>query len=98
MSYYLVFTKEKTTDQNELDQYFAQAGSTIEGHPANPIVFYGQQENLEGEGPEGIVIIEFPDRESALGWYNSEDYKRVREHRFRGASYRGSLVKGVNHS
>ncbi|GAB6853116.1 DUF1330 domain-containing protein [Asaia astilbis] len=95
MSAYLVFTREETLDQKELDTYFSLVTETLEGHPVKPIVTYGKQQSLEGSEPEGIVILEFPDRESALGWYESDAYRKVREHRFKGGKYRGTLVEGV---
>lgn len=97
MSVYIVFTKEKLIDQAEMSQYAEAAQKTLSGHPLSPIVFYGDQICLEGEGPEGIVIIEFPDREAAMNWYESDAYRAAREHRFRGASYRATLVDGVSH-
>lgn len=95
MSVYIVFTKEKISDQSEMDRYFEAAPATIAGHSLTPIVFYGDQVSLEGDGPEGIVILEFPDRKAALGWYESDAYREAREHRFRGATYRATLVDGV---
>ncbi|WP_222547461.1 DUF1330 domain-containing protein [Asaia lannensis] len=97
MSVYIVFTKEKLIDQAEMDQYAEAAPKTLPGHSLTPIVFYGDQVCLEGEGPEGIVILEFPDREAAMNWYESDAYRAAREHRFRGATYRATLVDGVNH-
>ncbi|CDG40896.1 MULTISPECIES: DUF1330 domain-containing protein [Asaia] len=95
MSTYIVFTREKTLDQNELDTYFSLVAETFEGHPIKPIVAYGAQKSLEGDEPEGIVIVEFPDKASALAWYDGDAYRKVREHRFAGAKYRATLVEGV---
>ncbi len=59
------------------------------------MVAYGAQKSLEGSEPEGIVIVEFPDKASALAWYDGDAYRKVREHRFAGARYRATLVEGV---
>ena len=56
---------------------------------------YGTHEDLEGPSTEGIVILEFPTREAAKAWYESSSYREVREHRFKGATYRVTLVEGV---
>lgn len=37
----------------------------------------GSQTALEGDAPDRHVIIEFPDRQSALDWYGSADYRRI---------------------
>jgi uncharacterized protein (DUF1330 family) len=50
---------------------------------------------LEGEAPEGVVIVEFPDTPSARAWYDSEKYQAIAKHRFKGATYRAVLVEGL---
>ena len=95
MASYIVFTKEKTTDQAELDTYGSLVGETFKGHPVKILTAYGQQEILEGTGPDGVVIVEFPDHEAALAWYNGPAYTKVREHRFKGGIYRATLVAGT---
>ena len=56
---------------------------------------YGTHEDLEGPRTEGTVIAEFPSMEAAKAWYDSPSYREVREHRLKGAVYRGLLVSGV---
>jgi uncharacterized protein (DUF1330 family) len=50
---------------------------------------------LEGPEHEGIFIMEFPTMQDATAWYDSPAYRKVREHRFKGAEYRGVIVQGV---
>lgn len=95
MSTYVIFTREETTNQKEMDIYSSLVAKTFEGHPIEVIVAYGQQEKLEGIGPEGIVVVKFPHRDAALAWYDGDAYRKVREHRFLGAKYRVTLVEGV---
>ncbi|AQS88049.1 hypothetical protein AA101099_1359 [Neoasaia chiangmaiensis NBRC 101099] len=95
MATYIVFTRERILDQAEMDTYSQSVGETFKGHPIKILAAYGAQENLEGEGPDGVVIVEFPDKAAALAWYDGADYKRVREHRFKGAAYRATLVEGL---
>ena len=54
---------------------------------------YGTHEVLEGDKTEGVVIAEFPSMEAARAWYNSPAYQEAREHRLKGAIYRGILVE-----
>jgi uncharacterized protein (DUF1330 family) len=98
MSTYIVFTRESTRDQQELDVYQANVAETFAGHPIKILAAYGPQQVLEGEAPEGVVIVEFPDTPSARAWYDSEQYQAVAQHRFKGASYRAVLVEGIAHS
>lgn len=51
---------------------------------------------LEGPPVEGVVILEFPDREAAEDWYFSPAYQKAAQHRFRGATYRSVIVEGRN--
>lgn len=95
MPTYIVFTRESTQDQAELDTYQSKVAATFEGHPIKILAAYGAQQVLEGDAPEGVVVVEFPSTEAARGWYDSPEYQEVRKHRFRGATYRAVLVEGV---
>lgn len=95
MSVYLVFQREKMLDEAEFATYAELVPATLQGHPAKPLVLYGKQETLEGNGNEGTVIIEFPSKEAALAWYDGEAYKKVREHRFKSSKYNVTLIEGV---
>jgi uncharacterized protein (DUF1330 family) len=95
MSAYLVFTRERTLDAAELEIYWSKIQATFAGHEVKVLASYGPHEDLEGPPTEGTVIAEFPSMEAAKAWYDSPAYREVREHRFRGAIYRGLLVAGV---
>ncbi len=87
MAVYAVFTRESTRDAAELATYSQKVGDTLTGHPVEVLAAYGRQEVLEGPEVEGVVILEFPYLDEAKAWYDSPDYREVREHRFRGADY-----------
>jgi uncharacterized protein (DUF1330 family) len=95
MATYMVFTRESTQDQNELDTYLSKVGETFKGHPVKILAAYGPQQVLEGDAPEGVVIVEFPSTEAARAWYDGPAYQEVVQHRFKGARYRAVLVEGV---
>lgn len=95
MSAYIVFMRETTLDQSELDAYGFKVRATLEGHPIKILAAYGQHVTLEGPEVEGIVVAEFPSIAEARAWYDSPAYREVAEHRFRGAVYRGVIVEGV---
>ncbi|ALP67730.1 DUF1330 domain-containing protein [Paraburkholderia caribensis] len=97
MATYIVFTRERTQDQRELDAYQAGVAKTFVGHPIKILAAYGAQQLLEGEAPEGVVIVEFPDTPSARAWYDSEAYQAIAKHRFKGATYRAMMVEGLAH-
>lgn len=94
MPAYIVFLRERTRDAAELETYSEGVGATLAGHPVSVLAAYGLQEVLEGPDVEGVVILEFPSFEEAKAWYGSPAYRKVREHRFRGADYRAVIVEG----
>jgi uncharacterized protein (DUF1330 family) len=95
MSAYLVFTRDKTLDQGELDVYGKEVQATGVGHELKVLAYYGPHEDLEGAPTEGTVILQFPSMAAAKAWYDSPAYRKVREHRLIGATYRVTLVEGV---
>ncbi len=96
MPAYIVFTRTKTLDPVELENYWTGIRATMTGHPIEVLVAYGRHEVLEGDPIEGIVIAKFPDMESARKWYYSEAYQDVARHRKLGATYQGLVVEGVS--
>ena len=95
MSAYAIFTKVKTIDAAELNAYNDAVRETFKGHNLKILAAYGRYEVLEGPQHEGIVIVEFPSMQDAKAWYNSPEYRKVREHRFKGAEYRAVIVEGL---
>ena len=95
MSAYIVFTREATRDAAELATYSQKVGGALAGHPVTVLAAYGRQEVIEGPEVEGVVILEFPSFAEAKAWYDSPAYRKVREHRFRGADYRAVIVEGA---
>ena len=95
MSAYFIFTKVKTLDAGEMKIYSDAVGETIKGHPVKMLAAYGRKEVLEGPESEGILIMEFPGMKEAKVWYDSPAYRKVREHRFKGAEYRAVIVEGL---
>jgi hypothetical protein len=53
MPAYVIFIRESTLDQSELDAYAKMAGPSLEGLPIKFLAAYGRQEVLEGPVPEG---------------------------------------------
>lgn len=95
MSAYIVFIREKTLDQSELETYWQKAPAAMEGQPIKALAAHGRHVTLEGPDVEGVVIAEFPTVEAARAWYDSPAYQAAAQHRLRGAVYRGLIVEGV---
>ncbi len=95
MPAYVVFIREKTLDQSELEAYWEKVKGALDGRPIRVLAAYGKHLALEGPDFEGIVIAEFPTMEEACDWYDSPAYQEAAQHRHRGAVYRGLIVEGV---
>jgi uncharacterized protein (DUF1330 family) len=95
MSAYMVFTRDKILDADEMAAYSKRVPATLAGHPVKVLALYGAHEDLEGAPNDGTVILEFPNAAAAKAWYDGPAYRKVREHRFKGATYRVSLVAGI---
>jgi uncharacterized protein (DUF1330 family) len=95
VSAYVIFTRVKTLDPGEMKIYSATVQETVKGHNFKLLAAYGRKEVLEGPESEGILIMEFPSMQEAKAWYDSPAYRKVREHRFKGAEYRGVIVEGL---
>lgn len=95
MAAYVIFLRESIHDPAEMDIYGPKAGASLVGHAVKVLAAYGKQEILEGEGIDGVVLLEFPTLAEAKAWYDGPGYREAREHRFRGAQYRAVIVEGV---
>ncbi|WP_110655342.1 DUF1330 domain-containing protein [Salinicola halimionae] len=95
MSTYVIFIKDATLDSAEMAIYADKASKARGENPPKPLVSYGDITTLEGPEAEGAVVLEFPDRQAALAWYESPAYQEAKQHRLKGADYRVMLVEGV---
>src|SRR6201993_3627705 len=95
MPAYVVFVCREIVDQGELNTYRQRVNGTLAGHPAQVLIDHGRFLILEGQGPvRGVTVYEFPSRDAARSWYDSEAYRQVRQHRTRGAKYLVVLAEG----
>jgi uncharacterized protein (DUF1330 family) len=95
MSAYLIFTRDKTLDAQELTTYSKEVPATLAGHEANLLVLYGSHEDLEGAATEGTVILEFPSMDAAKAGTTAPPIAKCASIVSRGADYHVILVKGV---
>jgi uncharacterized protein (DUF1330 family) len=88
MPAYVVFVCHEIVDQEELNTYRQRVNGTLAGHAARVLIDHGRFLILEGQGPvEGVTVYEFPSKDAARSWYDSEAYREVRQHRKKGAKY-----------
>ncbi len=95
MAVYLIFQIE-ITDPERYREYVARAPATIAAWGGEYLVRGGEFEVLEGDWPQvRNVVVRFPDRAAAMGWYESDAYREVRAIRHQAARSNGILVEGT---
>ena len=77
------------------EQYAAIAGKTAQEHGAE-VLAAGSWEILDGDiGLSSGVVVQFPDHETALGWYHSPEYQQLIEVRGIAMDARFRLLDGL---
>jgi uncharacterized protein (DUF1330 family) len=80
------------------EKYAGNAGQTAKEHGAE-VLATGNWEILDGAPMlSSGVIVQFPDHETALSWYNSPDYQQLIEVRGIAMDARFSLLDGLPRS
>lgn len=77
------------------EQYAATAGKTAVDHGAE-VLAAGNWELLDGEtGLSSGVVVQFPDHEAAVNWYNSPEYQALIDVRGAAMDARFRLLDGL---
>jgi uncharacterized protein (DUF1330 family) len=91
MAAYCFFDVLEFTDEEKMEQYRAGVFATVEQYGGRYLVIGGKTDLVEGEWrPVFPVLIEFPDLEQAHRWYDSTEYKPLKDLRL--AATRGNAV------
>ncbi len=84
------------TNPERIQEYQALAPATIEAYGGRYIVRGGAHETLEGDWkPDRMVVLEFPDVETARTWYNSPEYQEILPLRQDNSDGKIVLVEGL---
>lgn len=95
MPAYIVFTREKTRNQPDYDEYKSSVRSTLAGHSAKLLALGTRYEVLEGAATEGVFLMEFPSYDEARAWYDSPAYQALSEHRWKSSDHRCVIFEGI---
>ncbi|HSB67846.1 MAG TPA: DUF1330 domain-containing protein [Candidatus Methylomirabilis sp.] len=78
------------------DAYRQAVPATIAQYGGRYLVRGGRHETLEGTWhPTRLVVLEFPSLEAAKGWYESDQYQKIKPLRLQHASGDMVLVEGL---
>jgi uncharacterized protein (DUF1330 family) len=91
-----VVAEMEITDPAWVRPYVAEVTRMVEAHGGRYLARTGSVDVLEGTGaaPQVTLLIEWPSREAAMAFYESEEYRPYRESRIAGTRTRLLLVKG----
>ena len=96
MAAYMVFIREgEIVDEAAMQAYKAAGNGKPPAAGIRPLAVYGELETVEGEGADGMVILEFPDKAAAKAWYHSPEYQERAKLRQKAAPYRAFIVEGL---
>ena len=94
---YLISEADAITDLTAIQKYGEKVPDTLapfNGH-YRFIVGGDKIQSLDGEAPQGIVVIAFDSAEQARAWYDSPAYQAIKPIRQRAVKGRMFIVEGV---
>jgi uncharacterized protein (DUF1330 family) len=96
-AFMILIRDEPVRDEAAIAQYQRMNRETANEFSAKltPLVVYGAVEAIEGDKPDGVIVLQFPTIEDAKAWYTSPAYQAALPYRKKAADYRAFLVQGL---
>jgi len=98
MAVYAISDTVEITDPQMLAEYVQRVPPTLEKYGVKPLVLVVGSvgyETIEGNWQsQGVIILEFEDREHFERWYNSPEYQEILPLRMQATSGRAILTLG----
>ena len=85
----------KVDNQDNLKKYSETVTPIIKSFGGIPLVRGGQHKTFDGDDFVRSIIWEFPSYEKALEWYNSEEYKPIKQIRLDNSEGTNIIIKGI---
>lgn len=87
----------KITDQERYAEYQKQVPQTVSDFGGRYLVRGGMASQIEGDTLGGRnIVLEFPNREQAQAWYQSDAYQSIIHHRKNNSTGNLLLVDGFS--
>ncbi|AEW96699.1 MULTISPECIES: DUF1330 domain-containing protein [Streptomycetaceae] len=94
-AYAIAYVRETVNPSPEIAEYMRRIEGTLEGFGGRFLIHDGVREVLEGAWPGGLIVIGFPDMDSARRWYASPEYQEILPLRTRNIVMDVILAEGV---
>ena len=86
----------KVKNSENYKEYVEKVPEIVKKYGGEYLVRGGEYSVVEGEDNyPRIIVIKFPSYEKALEWYNSDEYKPIKQIRLDNANTNGIIIKGV---
>jgi len=89
---YLVAVPKVTDKDMFAKEYASKVADTLKPFDGKFLVRTPNKLVLEGDEPTLTVVMEFPNKEKALGWYNSEAHQNIVTHRRAATDPKSTIV------
>jgi uncharacterized protein (DUF1330 family) len=95
MPAYMLFDNVEVSDPAPLADYVKQASRIAADHGGRYVAIDAVPQVVEGDpGLKSVVMIEFPDADSARAWYDSPAYRPLKAIRHRAVRNNAVLIEG----
>lgn len=94
-AYLFAIRKEPVKDPDAMAEYQRRTREIKTTFDLIPRVVYGEIQSLEGNTPDGVILLEFPTIEEARAWYENSEYQDAVPFRQQAADYDMFIVQGV---
>ena len=86
----------EVTDQGPYEDYRRQVPALVEKYGGKYLARGGELETLEGDWmPKRLVLLEFPSFQKAKQFYDSDEYRPLKQLRMTATTSKMVLVEGV---
>jgi uncharacterized protein (DUF1330 family) len=94
-AYFIVLREGPIEDEEAYLTYVKMNQDNPPKQAIKPLVAYGELVGLEGDPPDGVVMLEFDSVEDARAWYDSDEYQAAVGHRIKSGDWRAFIVDGA---
>lgn len=96
MPAYLIVTREEPLqDEAAMVEYQRRTRLLTNPLRPKPLVIYGDIVPLEGQSPDGVIVLQFESVELAKSWYENPEYQEALTFRLKAAAHRAFIVDGI---
>lgn len=97
MKAYCLFDNVHLKDVTKLDSYKERVGAVVQKFNGEYLVLGGKIRAIEGNWePSTLVMIAFPDFETANAWYDSKEYRELKALRMEGVDCNAVIMEGFD--